>query len=80
MDGQNAVEKTAEIKRYLLSLGWEIREDWINGKACEVCELRGRKIIFVNLYATPGEQFEELCRLLPRAPDETKQPGNTPEA
>ncbi|GAB6165670.1 hypothetical protein JCM19992_16700 [Thermostilla marina] len=45
--------------------GWVVREEWLSGAGCSVCELRGAKVLFVDLSLPTSEvlaQLEEMCR------------------
>ena len=45
-------------------LGYTVRQEWIDGNSGGGCELRGRKYLFINLAAPPGEQLETVLGVL----------------
>jgi hypothetical protein len=45
-------------------LGYVVRQDWLEGNGGGGCELRGRKLLFIDLAAPPAEQFEMVLRVL----------------
>jgi len=49
-------------------LGYVVRQEWIEGNGGGGCELRGRKHLFVNLAAPPGDQLEMVLGMLRREP------------
>ncbi len=51
-------------------LGYAVRQEWLEGNGGGGCELRGRKILFIDLAASPADQFEMVLSVLrgePRA-------------
>ena len=40
--------------------GYMIRQEWLGGAGGGVCEIKGRKCIFVDLSLSPDEQLEQL--------------------
>jgi hypothetical protein len=51
-------------------LGYVIRQDWLDGNGGGGCELRGRKLLFIDLATSPADQFEMVLGVLrgePRA-------------
>ncbi|RMG01615.1 MAG: hypothetical protein D6741_04995 [Planctomycetota bacterium] len=60
---------SVERIRFLLDAakeqGWVVREEWLSGAGCSVCELRGARVLFVDLSLPTSEvlsQLEEICR------------------
>ena len=45
-------------------LGYEVRQDWLGGTGGGACELRGRKILVLDLASGPGEQLDQVLDLL----------------
>jgi hypothetical protein len=45
-------------------LGYEVRQEWLGGKGGGRCELRGRKLLFLDLAQGPAEQLEGLLGTL----------------
>jgi hypothetical protein len=64
---------TVEILGYCLDLarrlGYEIRQEWLNGNGGGGCVLRGRKILFLDLALGPAEQLDEVLDSLRHDPD-----------
>ncbi len=57
-------------------LGYVVRQEWIDGNSSSGggCELRGRKYLFINLAAPPGEQLETVLGVLRNEPAAAAQP------
>jgi hypothetical protein len=53
-------------------LGYKIRQEWLGGAGGGGCELKGRKIFFLDLALTPEEQLDQLLDTLRRDPLTTK--------
>jgi hypothetical protein len=49
-------------------LGYEVRQDWLNGEGGGSCVLRGRKLLFLDLALDPAEQLEQVLDALRREP------------
>ena len=45
-------------------LGYAVRQEWIDGNSGGGCESRGRKYLFIDLAAPPGEQLEIVLGVL----------------
>jgi hypothetical protein len=52
-----------------VGLGYAVRQEWFAGQAGGGCELRGQKILFLDLDLSPGEQLEQVLDALRREPD-----------
>ncbi len=48
-------------------LGYTVRQEWLESGGGG-CELRGRKFLFVDLAASPADQFETAVRTLRKEP------------
>jgi len=51
-------------------LGYVVRQEWLEGNGGGGCELRGRRFLFIDLAASPADQFEMVLAVLrgePRA-------------
>ena len=51
-------------------LGYVVRQEWLDGNGGGGCELRGRKLLFIDLAAPPADQFQMVLGVLrgePRA-------------
>ncbi|GIX02496.1 MAG: hypothetical protein KatS3mg112_1433 [Thermogutta sp.] len=67
MDGTDVLRSLDELRRKLIGKGWAIREEWLNGRGCHMCEIRGQKVVFVDVSLTPREQMvqlQEICSAL----------------
>jgi hypothetical protein len=49
-------------------LGYSIRQECLAGRG-GACELKGRKILFLDVDAGPAEQLEQVIAALRREPD-----------
>lgn len=45
-------------------LGYTIRQEWLSGNGGGGCELKGRKLFFLDLDLTAGEQLEQVLETL----------------
>jgi hypothetical protein len=45
-------------------LGYEIRQEWLDGDGGGGCILRGRKILFLDLALGPDEQLDQVLDAL----------------
>ncbi len=64
MEGQDIIFQVDAMKKELQNLGCEIREDWLGGKECALCEIRGKRIVFIDLESSPVELATSLARVL----------------
>jgi len=64
MEGQDIIVRVEHLKKELQSMGCEIREDWLGGKDCTVCEVRGKRVVFVDLGNSPSELAGSLQRII----------------
>lgn len=63
------LEEALEVAR---SLGYIVRQEWLGGSGGGACELKGQRILFLDLAVGPLEQLQkvlEALRLEVRAPD-----------
>ncbi len=49
-------------------LGYRVRQEWLGGMGGGGCELKGRKVFFLDLALMPDEQFDQLLDTLRREP------------
>ncbi len=56
-----AVRGLLELAR---EMGYEIREEWLAGTGCSVCELRGKPVLFVDAACSAQELYEQLHQIL----------------
>ena len=63
---------TAEILDAALRLaenaGYQVRHEWLGGNGGGGCELKGRKLLFVDLALSPAEQLDRVLDALRRDP------------
>jgi hypothetical protein len=66
---------TVELLEHALDLagrlGYTVRQEWLGGLSGGGCELRGCKIIFVDLALGPDDQLEQVLDALRREPGTT---------
>ncbi len=55
------VEEALELAT---QLGYEVRQEWLGASGGGLCELRGRRCIFLDLALSPTEQAEQLAAAL----------------
>jgi hypothetical protein len=55
-------------------LGYTIRQEWLAGNGGGGCELKGRKLFFLDLDLAADEQFERVLETLQREPDALRLP------
>ena len=60
--------RTLELLDYLVDLarrlGYEIREEWLEGMGGGACEVRGKRIMFLDQSLPPSERVEQLANSL----------------
>ena len=44
-------------------LGYVVRQEWLDGNGGGGCELRGRRFLFIDLAASPADQFDLVLRV-----------------
>ena len=47
-------------------VGYEIRQEWLDGNGGGGCELKGRKILFLDLALGPADQLDQVVDTLQR--------------
>ena len=70
----HTVELLAEALDLAARLGWQVRQEWLDGNGGGVCELRGRKIFFLDLALAPAEQLDQVLDALRREPAALRLP------
>lgn len=55
-------------------LGYTIRQEWLGGDGGGGCELRGRKLFFLDLDLRADEQLDQVVETLRRESDAQKLP------
>lgn len=60
--------RTLELLDYLIELarrlGYEIREEWLEGCGGGACHIKGQKVLFVDLSLPPADRIEHVARAL----------------
>jgi len=65
------LEQAVEVAR---RLGYVIRQEWLGGVGGGACELKGRRLLFLDLALDPREQLEQVIDALRRDPRITSLP------
>jgi hypothetical protein len=55
-------------------LGYTIRQEWLAGDGGGGCELKGRKLFFLDLDLSPVEQLDQVLDTLRLEPEAAKLP------
>ncbi len=55
-------------------LGYTIRQEWLAGSGGGWCELKGRKLLFLDLDLSPPDQLDLVLEALRREPDAPNLP------
>jgi hypothetical protein len=70
----HTVEMLEQALDLLARLGYSVRQDGLAGSGGGGCELKGRKLFFLDLDLGPAEQFEQVLETLRREPDAVTLP------
>jgi hypothetical protein len=80
---ENVLQRLARLTRIARQQGFEIRGEPLGGNGCTWCEIRGRRVLFLDLAQPAAEQaiaireiLAETATLRPHAPT----PSPTPNA
>jgi hypothetical protein len=69
---------TVELRAHALDLvdrlGYKVRQEWLGGNGGGACELRGRKVLFLDLALGPADQLEQVVEVLRHDPDAVQLP------
>ena len=57
----HTVELLEEAMEAAKRLGFHVRQEWLGGSTGGGCEIRGKKLIFVDLALSPTEQFGQVA-------------------
>lgn len=55
-------------------LGYSVRHEWFAGNGGGGCELRGRKLLFLDLDLSPADQLDQVLETLRHEPDAANLP------
>jgi hypothetical protein len=70
----HTVEILEQVVDLAMRLGYTVRQEWLAGSGGGGCELKGRKLFFLDLDLSPDEQLEQILDTLRREPDAQKLP------
>lgn len=60
--------RTLELLDYLIELarrlGYEIREEWLDGLGGGACQIKGQKVLFVDQSLPPSDRVDQVARAL----------------
>ena len=70
----HTVEMLEQALDLAARLGYTIRQEWLAGSGGGGCELKGRKLFFLDLDLGPDEQLEQVLETLRREPDAAQLP------
>ena len=60
----HAVERLQQALELAEALGYDVRQDWLDGNGGGHCLVRGRKLLMLDLAQTHEEQFAVVCNAL----------------
>ena len=74
----HTVELLAEALNLAGRLGYEVRQEWLAGNGGGACELKGRKILFLDLALGPADSsiWSFPRCVASRTPCDCRWPGN----
>ena len=64
MHGMHTVDLLQQALDLARRAGYTIRQEWLGGNGGGGCELKGRKIFFLDLALGPADQFDQLIETL----------------
>ena len=70
----HTVEMLEQALDLAVRLGYTVRQEWLAGSGGGGCELKGRKLFFLDLDLGPDEQLEQVLETLRREPDAVTLP------
>ena len=62
----HTVEMLDQALSLLKKVGYLVRQEWLGGNGGGGCELRGRKVFFLDLAMSPAEQLDQVLDALRR--------------
>jgi len=65
----HTVEMRDQALALAVRLGYIVRQEWLAGQGGGGCELKGQKLLFLDLDLSPDEQLERVLDALRREPD-----------
>ena len=70
----HTVEMLEQALDLTARLGYTVRQEWLAGSGGGGCELRGRKLFFLDLDLGLGDQLEQVLETLRREPQAVTLP------
>jgi hypothetical protein len=70
----HTVELLVHALDLAVRLGYSVRQEWLAGIGGGGCELKGRKLLFLDLDLGPVDQFEQVLGTLRHEPEAQKLP------
>jgi hypothetical protein len=70
----HTIELLEQALEVATRLGYTIRQEWLAGNGGGGCELKGRKLLFLDLDLGPVEQLEQVLETLRRELDAPQLP------
>jgi hypothetical protein len=65
----HTVELLDQALDLAVRLGYSVRQEWFGGCGGGGCEIKGRKVLFLDLDLGPQEQLEQVVSALRHEPD-----------
>ena len=65
----HTVELLSHALNLVERLGYRVRQEWLGGSGGGGCELKGRKVLFLDLALGPADQLEQVLATLRHEPD-----------
>ena len=56
----HAVEMLRSLVELAGRLGYQVRQEWLDGAGGGVCELKGTRIVFIDLSQAPADRARQL--------------------
>jgi hypothetical protein len=70
----HTVEMLERALEWASRLGYSVRQEWLAGAGGGACELKGRKLFFLDLDLDPHEQLDQVLDTLRREPAAMRLP------
>jgi hypothetical protein len=74
----HTVEILEQALEVAARLGYTVRQEWLAGAGGGGCELKGRKLFFLDLDLPPDDQLQQLLATLRREPATMELPMPQP--
>jgi len=70
----HTIELTEQALDLCQKLGYEIRQEWLGGDCGGGCEIKGRKVLFLDLALGPVDQLDQVLETLRHDPKASSLP------